>query len=209
MQQILVHECMHGLGFISSWRVTNGLLMPGQLSNNRMSLEASNAFDQFLVYSPSGVWMKAIDRKIRSALNSSTTMSDFAKSEAGILSSALTSNMTFGSYILYYPANKKTLAAFTKSSQTEDAFDFTTLTLGVDYGVTVMYTPPDYSLGSSFSHCDNQAYDGSSEYLMRPYGTAGISLQSYFPRGKHGPLGSIVLGVLRGMGYATSLGPMV
>lgn len=72
----------------------------------------------------------------------------------------------------------------------------------------VLYTPTVYSSGSSISHVDSILYEGSTEYLMRPYGTPGVSLDAYTPRGAYGPIGEHVLGILRGMGWATALGPV-
>ncbi|KAI8807117.1 hypothetical protein BJ742DRAFT_773349 [Cladochytrium replicatum] len=64
-----------------------------------------------------------------------------------------------------------------------------------------LYTPEKFAGGSSLSHVSAAAYDGTTEFLMRPFSTAGIGLSGYEPVGRLGPMGDAVLGILRGMGY--------
>ncbi len=55
---------------------------------------------------------------------------------------------------------------------------------------------------------DADYYDGTTEFLMRPYGTPNVGLDGFNPKARQGPLGTNVLGILRGMGYATAIGPI-
>ncbi|RKO95966.1 hypothetical protein CAUPRSCDRAFT_12331 [Caulochytrium protostelioides] len=93
----------------------------------------------------------------------------------------------------------------TTSMSAAEQVDFET-----SWAAAVMYTPQKLQPGSSFSHFDNQYYEGSSEFMMRPYGTQGVGLDGFMSADtRYGPIGRATLGVLTMMGYATALGPVV
>ena len=76
---------------------------------------------------------------------------------------------------------------------------------GKGMGYVVLHTPAIFTSGSSVSHLDSNVYSGSSDYLMRPFGTTGVGIDGFSPTNRYGPIGSGVLHIMKSMGYATAI----
>ncbi|KAJ3218508.1 hypothetical protein HDU67_005310 [Dinochytrium kinnereticum] len=233
LEQVAIHEVMHGLGIISAWYewFNPETLMPGypmlaqpSVSNNytALTLAKSYIFDKFLYDSRSGVWMKYYSNAIRkdieklskelwppntpqdsiswSAPPANNFTDYFARVDGWKLASYIrnVAVVTPRGLSFWYPTPS---IRGSRSRWTKKA-------VGKQWRYVVLYSPLAYSGGSTISHLDASFYAGTSEYLMRPFGTAGASSDTFSPKGKYGPVGEALLGMLRAMGYVTAIGPI-
>ncbi|KAI9100685.1 hypothetical protein DFS34DRAFT_615417 [Phlyctochytrium arcticum] len=203
-EQIVLHELLHGLGFISSWYTwadDDGILPSyGRVAGNGtfQGLAKPYIYNKWMMDVNKGIWMYEYERNItREVQRLATSMSLTSTSWVN----ALKRSATYATCQDLYDrvaTNLGALAVFYPISAG--------LPANVSLAFAVLYTPKTFSDGSTFSHLSPQAYSGSRNFLMRPFGTAGTSLDQFRPTGE--PIGEIVLGILRSMGYATALQPL-
>ena len=212
-------------------------ILPGWLSygpNGTITgLEPSYLYDRNLAFSGNQTWMTYYSDRIRSI---ATTLSqklkttdenqwyrEFTRTEAAKIGAWLKSKVavTPQSVVSFFPLRRlfdltngdsvQTVSGQSDrvvSQKTTTSSNIENTTVAMDFGYAVVYTPVDYSRGSTFSHIDAAYYEGTTEFLMRPFGTPNVGLDGFIPKGKNGPIGRNVLGILRAMGYATALGPI-
>ncbi|TPX32964.1 hypothetical protein SmJEL517_g03997 [Synchytrium microbalum] len=207
-EQIVLHELYHGLGFISSWYPWTGpgLLLPSYPvtdpnTGNYVGLGAPYIFNKWMVDDVASTWYYTYSDQILAAA-STVNAPDYAswvdgfKNTSGFqIAASLFNNVTTtnGRTLLMYPLSQGGPA----DSDTSPYYS--------DYGFVMLYTPSNFSTGSSISHVDATFYDGSSEFLMRPFATSYTALDDYVPMAETGPIGEITIAVLRALGYKTIL----
>ncbi|KAJ3085118.1 hypothetical protein HK102_000294 [Quaeritorhiza haematococci] len=223
MEQIVVHEMLHGLGFISGWYTwtSDDMLLPSWVdsdSNGTITgLAQPYIFDRLLADTTNGVWMadyaKVIMRDAKDVAtklqtpNFGTFLDMFNDTEGANIARTLrnTTAVTPRKVASWFPLGPWDQLR-SQAVGTQVLFSNAGgLNYGMDYGL--LYTAKEWMPGSTFSHLDADCYDGTTEFLMRPYGTPGFGLDAT-SSGPTGPIGRLVLGILRGMGYATALGPL-
>ncbi|KND00326.1 uncharacterized protein SPPG_04650 [Spizellomyces punctatus DAOM BR117] len=201
-EQIVLHELIHGLGFISSWYtwIDGDSILPSSLdtaaNGTVLGLTKPYLFNKWMADTANGVWMKEYEAQIiAAAYQIAQTLPDdaiwtqaFKASDAYKLPVRLfdTIATTPGAIAIYYPVR----------SYVDN----------VVLRYAVLHTPSEFSDGSTFSHVDSGAYSGTGSYLMRPFGTPSTGLDAMRPVGE--PIDEVVLGILRAMGYATALTPL-
>ncbi|RKO91823.1 hypothetical protein BDK51DRAFT_45285 [Blyttiomyces helicus] len=203
-EQIALHEMLHGLGFISSWYPWTGTaeLLPSAPVYEGESVEGLSRpfiFNRWMADAAGGAWMREHEATIVSSARASAAnnMSEwavrFAATEGAAVAKALYAGVatTPGALRIWYPAGRSLELRF-----------------------AILYTPSNFSVGSSISHLDDTFYGGTGQFLMRPYATGFGILDNIVPRraavGNEGPgpMGETVLGILRALGYSTALGPL-
>ncbi|KAJ3004764.1 hypothetical protein HKX48_001048 [Thoreauomyces humboldtii] len=207
-EAIVLHELMHGMGFICSWYpwLDATSVIPASplvtADGTMVGMTKPWLFNKWMADVSAGVWMKEYQDYIltvsasiaqgisNGTLVDTTFLAEFLSSPGYAIAQKVFSGpaTTPGSVAFYYPRASDTL------NSTADP-------LRLHYAV--LYTPELYSDGSTFSHVDNQIYSGTQQFLMRAYGTAGIGLGAMRPVGQ--PIGEVVQGVLGALGYSTSL----
>ncbi|KAJ3105389.1 hypothetical protein HDU97_008143 [Phlyctochytrium planicorne] len=241
LEQVVMHELMHGLGIISSWYewIGGDTLVPGYpvlseptTSNNfsGISLSKSYIFDKFLFDSRAGIWMKSyaagirqeiwkIGKQIKPKTPSSPNWGDYPWSNVSMLFTA-SDGWKLASYIrqvtavtprglsFWYPAPNIRQGSNPITRYSNYHWPKTT-GKGSRWRYAVLYTPLEYSGGSSISHLDASFYSGTAEYLMRPFGTSGTAVDNFTPQNRYGPVGEHLLGILRALGYVTAIGPFL
>ncbi|KAI8847737.1 hypothetical protein BC829DRAFT_235239 [Chytridium lagenaria] len=224
---------MHGLGIISSWYqwLSTDTLLPGypmltpmSASNGFTPLTLSKGyiFDKFIFDSRGKVWMRDYADAIRMEFeklgkeiwppNTPASALSWSDPRANNLTENFmrTDGWKLATYIrqvvtrtprgltFWYPAPSiRKRKGGSRANNVSGRWRY-----------VVLYTPLDYSGGSSISHVDALLYYGTAQYLMRPFGSAGTSTDSFSPQEKYGPVGEALLGMLRALGYATALGPL-
>ncbi|KAI9008365.1 hypothetical protein BC832DRAFT_421180 [Gaertneriomyces semiglobifer] len=229
-EQAVIHELMHGLGFISSWYTwyDDTVLLPSYLdasdSGEFLGLATPYIFNKWMADAATGTWMSEYEQNITAIL------SDLAEdvkqrgwtwdqNNYAIMQEVRSSAAwEVGKHVMNGPATTLGRVAYWfpwRIFVSED--DEVTIT---DLRYAVLYTPTRFDIGSTLSHMDADFYQSTSEFLMRPYATAGTGLDGYRPVTKslfgmkgewmdEGPIGEAVLAIFRSMGYATALGPLV
>ncbi|KAI8826862.1 uncharacterized protein EV422DRAFT_593381 [Fimicolochytrium jonesii] len=197
-EQICLHELVHGLGFMSSWfpYLSPTALLPAAplvLNGVNVGLSKEYVFNKWMRDVAGGRWMSEWAGEIYGAAGNGTGMEGweetFRASGAYVVAERLYNRTATrpGAMAVYYP--KYTGGGARSRAPVEMAY-------------ALLYTPARYSPGSTMSHVDNAVYSGTREVLMRAFGTSGVGLDGYRPRGE--PIGEVVQGVLAAMGYATS-----
>ncbi|TPX55708.1 hypothetical protein PhCBS80983_g05081 [Powellomyces hirtus] len=210
-EQIVLHELLHGLGFISSWYpwLDNTSILPAAplvlTDGTIVGLTKPWLFNKWMAHVPTRTWMRQYQQQIL------TTSADIAN---GIFNGSLI--FPFNTWTAAFkntPAYTTALYLYTHAAINPGAvatyfpkllpppYHRTTSPLALHYAI--LYTPPEYSAGSTFSHLDSNTYRGTKQFLMRPFGTSGFGLDGMTPRGE--PLGELVQGILGALGYATSM----
>jgi hypothetical protein len=195
IEQVIVHEILHGLGFISSWGPwIAGLkdsFVPSFLdyddSGAVVGLAPEYIFSRWMSDAVHNVWMNVYSSLIRESIDSSISggfldEADFDKSLGGNIARALKAGplITPNGMRIWYPSTGKNKNVL-KSA--------------------VIYTPKSYRRGSSLSHFDSGVYRDTRDYLMRPGAIPRVFIDQMIPYAE--PLGPATLGILRGMGYVT------
>ncbi|KAJ3390077.1 hypothetical protein HDU92_000668 [Lobulomyces angularis] len=227
LEQIFIHELLHGLGFISGWYPwIEGSLLPGWIDYEPETLiitglSTSYIYDRFISDQVTGIWMNEYAKAIRfdadsvsKKLNTSDTqkwMSEFLNTNGGNLSRFLFEKVVQspGSLVnWYFPEGKAmNLEVLNLQNIRDNDLPLDLFFNSPNMKPAVLYTPVKYEPGSSLSHLDTGAYDGSPDFVMRSTGTGGVGLDMYSPVSmKYGPIGEIILGLMRGMGWITSMG---
>ncbi|TPX40558.1 hypothetical protein SeMB42_g00195 [Synchytrium endobioticum] len=197
-EQTVLHELTHGLGFISSWYpwLSNATLLPSppvtDANGVYMGLAKPYIFNKWMVDSVALTWYYDYANRIMSDAAGEVATNDyglwlrsFQGTDGYALAGSLMTNIS--------TSNMRTL------------FMYPLVAMSQDYGYAVLYTPTNFSTGSSMSHLDAAFYDGSSEFLMRPFGTPYTALDDYSPMGALGPMGEVTLACLGALGYTTIL----
>lgn len=212
IQQTMIHEVIHGLGFLSSYRVVNGkYIVPGimlQDKDGKSSLGKSYIYDKFLADVGSGIWLKDIGQNLTDSINA------VPKGEYSIstLLSLTQSGLQYARQLFYICTSPGRLAIFypvrprLKPMKNVDAESLLEKK-PIEMDHAVVFTSSNWMQGSSLSHLDDRTYRGTSDSLMRPYGIPYVSLKNSIPISDKGPLGRKVLGILRAMGYVVDLEP--
>ncbi|KAJ3038822.1 hypothetical protein HDV00_000310 [Rhizophlyctis rosea] len=218
--QIALHEILHGLGFFSSWAQGLGgeALLPFSITiddSGNATLGMKYIFNKFLADATTGTWMKDYEAQIaKDALgvkveNIARSMnaevewkSRFFMTEGGRISQRLRqeTSVTPGAVRFYYPV---------RWNGSKDGTDG-----GFEWRYANIHTPRNFSGVSSLSHLDSNYYDATTQFVMRSGGTPGAGLDAFMPGWAAdgmegvGPIGEVVLQIMRAMGYATALGPL-
>ncbi|KAJ3159301.1 hypothetical protein HDU86_001904 [Geranomyces michiganensis] len=209
-EQIVLHELLHGLGFISSWYpyLTETSILPAapliDSLGTVVGLSKPYLFNKWMAHIANRTWMSTYETQILTygrdvsarmangtlATRPGTWQHAFQQTPAYTIATDLfTSAATkSGAVAFYYPRLRITR-------------DPTAPPLELRYAV--LFTSREYEPGSTFSHSDASTHKGTRNFLMRPYGTAGVGLDGVVPRGE--PIGEVVQGVLGALGYATSM----
>ena len=204
MQIVAVHEFLHGLGFISSWGSYMGssFSFPSFINRdengNPTSIAPEYIFNRLMSDTLNNVWLKTYAQHIRDAFNDTVIrvsnggvdddafLGMFNQTAGGKVSAALIGGnglyQTENAVACWYPKNMGNKTA---------------------YKYVMLYTPSQYSTGSSISHVNPDFYKGSSNFLMGPFAAAGVSLDAVTPLGRTGAIGEDILGIFRAIGYVT------
>ncbi|KAJ3415463.1 hypothetical protein HDV05_004905 [Chytridiales sp. JEL 0842] len=221
-EQVAIHEILHGMGFISSWYSWMGedTLVPGfQITrtetNGTITRTFSNSyiFDKYLADSRGGIWMKEYADAIRQeavrisrvARTSRTWDTLFRQSPAWTLAKYIRSAIAVTSLglVMWYPAATVGTKGLSKVELDASGGDPDG---NKKMRFAVIHSSFPYSTGSTLNHLDGTYYSGTGDFLMRPFATSGTGLDAYVPWDQGGPIGPSILGILRGIGYVTSLG---
>ena len=193
-EQTVLHELCHGLGFISSWYpwINSDSLLPSYPITDSngvyLGLGQPYIFNKWLLDDINQIWYYQYADQIMSDAASLTTndytawLNNFEATNGYGIAVSLMNNITI--------TNMRTLYMYPllQSSLYQDSISTNSSNTMPDYGFAVLYTPTNFSLGSSISHMDADFYDGSSEFLMRPFGTPYTALDDYSPMGALGPV---------------------
>ncbi len=189
--QVLVHELLHGMGFISSWFawISQDSLLPAPVKtdlNGMVSgLSLPYIFNKYMWDNIHDVPMHRHAMTLQSALET-------------------------------IPANEyqKWTSAYTSSSASLIAKDLMRvvtsdrgLVFKTKHNVDVLLnTPSTYSKGSSISHLDLASAEGTEDWLMRPKALMGVAMHELpHLQDGFGILGPRNLAILSTLGYTTSL----
>lgn len=194
---VVLHEMAHGLGFTSSWddylNDTPLALTPGINGGSSGAQFAfggfvENIFDRFVIETATNTPLSART----AALNNAFPTSNFASSQA------------FFAALQASPVFKANSPQVFKLSTTAGSLAFVTNNKA---RMTLETSLNPYQPGSSVSHADLKTFSDTSDFLMRFRVDPGTSLADAVNRGKGGPLGPLLLGVLESLGYATKANP--
>lgn len=213
-EQIAIHELIHGLGLLTSWSTelfgSETGLLPGGLSvSPSMTVTGSTKpyiFDKYLFDKRQGVWLddqksRIFERMSRLYPFPLSQMDSALNRDAELSRMATELYRTFTtprSLVFYYPRWWKR-GLFSSSNASGYKLNAS------EWDSAVIYTPQRYSSGSTGSHVDHSTYLATGEYLMRPFGTPGVSLRRYSPASLVGPVGFNVVNILQTIGYHTVL----
>ncbi|KAJ3284465.1 hypothetical protein HDU79_008106 [Rhizoclosmatium sp. JEL0117] len=209
-EQTVLHEIMHGLGFVSSWwqSLQPGTFFPGgpvtyQTNGIQgVTFGKSNIFDRTMAHSGTGVMMRDYAAAMRE--------------EAKLVSQDIvraSPNLTASDLLTQWTNQFKTSNAFLLSQNLYSSAAVIPMQLILWFQdrrgnprYAILYTPRAFAGGSSVSHLDASVYGSSSEFLMRPFCTTGTGIDGFTPaHPKIGVLGEAVPGILRQMGYITAI----
>ncbi|KAI8902043.1 hypothetical protein BC833DRAFT_574833 [Globomyces pollinis-pini] len=197
-EQVVLHEFIHGLGFVSSWGVWSdieNLFLPAFLDQTDdgtiVGIQPSYIINKALSDSVNRVWITAyadiIAKSFEQALRDGGQekwMELFEESVGGKVGKSLAAPdglfRTPNALYIWFPGTDQT-------SKLQFA---------------VLNTPSTFSPGSSITHLDSDVYRGISSYLMRPSATQGLPLRNYIPY-QTNTIGRDILGILRSIGYIT------
>ncbi|KXS16564.1 hypothetical protein M427DRAFT_68898 [Gonapodya prolifera JEL478] len=206
LEQIVFHEIIHGLGFISSWYTWLGdgddVLLPGYVVRNAsglcVGLSKPYIFNKFMADNVNNIWFKDHAEVLRAGTESVTPTDNYtlwlerfrrtpAFSRARTLLRVSQSHMGV-TFWFRSPAKPN-------SSATSILWDY-----------AFLYSPDGFAPGSSLSHVDNKMYDATEDWIMRPSGSPGVKLADYRPQARrYGPVGWRILAMLRALGWRTVL----
>jgi hypothetical protein len=188
--QVALHEYMHGLGFISSWSEHNGMFFPSYLTFDDLGrvtgMMPAWIYTKFFSDRQNGVWfdsyrriiIQSISETLRKLGEGSNFEQEYKTSVGHQIGLAVFKMFTVPQSVLIWFPSK------------DDKMTF-----------GVINTPRSFSYGSSVSHLDGNMYSGIGSFLMRPSATGGVEWNKMIPNTRDS-LGSAVLGIFRGMGYA-------
>jgi hypothetical protein len=195
LEQIAVHEFLHGLGFISSWcrwAFIPDALFPSypafDYAGNVVGMLPSWIFTRTISDSTNSIWLRSYSENILASLEYSwhsggyDWINWFIKTSGyEIAKSMLGTNGLFEtplSLLIWYPK-----------------YGYG----GYEYAY--LNVPKKFSSGSSIGHLDMGIYNGISDgYIMRPTATPHSLFGEFKPSRKQG-LGDVVLGIFQAMGY--------
>ncbi|KAI8913489.1 hypothetical protein EDD86DRAFT_187832 [Gorgonomyces haynaldii] len=190
LEQVALHEFIHGLGFLSSWSnwIDDYTFVPSWIDRNQTGFEIGLAppfiYTRLMADQVNHVWLSVwadlISASIKQSIQERGTQwrSVYNQSVGAKIGNALMNGLfqTPQGLYLWYPSSS-----------------------GLQ--PVALYAPVIYEPGSSISHFDTDTYLGGTEYLMRPTARSGAGLDAFIPGAKNGPLGTALLGILRSMGY--------
>ncbi|KAI9207021.1 uncharacterized protein BJ171DRAFT_421320 [Polychytrium aggregatum] len=203
LEQIVLHELIHGLGFLSSWYPWLGnasVLLPSQpiMSSNHaayIGLTKPYIFNKWMA-TVDGQWLRRYELAILRASDaaaqtsagpdrtSETWMDAFMASPGRVLAEKMMSN---------YGTRPGRLVVWFNDTETRRG------------RYARLFASSQFLDGSTLSHIDASSYQGTAEFLMRPYATGNVLLDDYIPRGRRGPIGRIALSILATMGYPIAM----
>ncbi|KAJ3394604.1 hypothetical protein HDU84_007778 [Entophlyctis sp. JEL0112] len=208
-RQVAIHELIHGMGFMSSW---NRPLHPESLLPSNpiidditeknstikvVTFAKSYIFDKMMMHSGTGVFMRDYAQAIR---NESVKLSQKIFDEKP--------NINESELLAEWAPEFMSSKAYQLSKNLMEKVATTPMQLVTWYldssqksRYVILHTPNEYSAGHSLGHVDSTVYGGTTEFLMRPYATAGVGLAAQTPRSKSTVLGAAVVGILCQMGY--------
>ncbi|KAJ3401165.1 hypothetical protein HDU80_006266 [Chytriomyces hyalinus] len=214
-EQTAIHEIMHGLGFVSAWGPhLDDVLLPSSpvlLSNETgsgkiVSLGKSYIFDRTLEHTGTRTLMSEYAAAMRAEAENISKLVNEQSSE--ILDDVHLLSAWRESF-LKSPAGKlgQTLQNGVASTPMQLLFWYKrgySIHLEEQFSYAILYTPRVYDGGSSLSHIDASVYGSTKDYLMRPFCTTGSGIDALTPHQRGiGVLGTVVVGMLRQMGYTT------
>ena len=192
LEQVAMHEFLHGLGFISSWgpwlSTTLGpkAMLPSFVNTDSfgttIGLLPPWIYTKTMSDGLHNVWLKSYSKLINSTFSDAIIkggLQHFVNTTAHKVSQSIYQLFeTRNGVLIWYPA-----------------LDNKNLQPGI------LYTPSPFQGGSSISHLDNEYYKATNT-LMGPFATSGIKLSDMRPSFPNS-MDPVVLGILKAMGYCT------
>ena len=188
LEQVSMHEFLHGMGFISSWgnwlnSVGTNSMLPSYVNRdffgNVLGLLPPWIFCKTMSDGINNVWLSSYGKLISKQLDisiSSGNLNTFVNTTAYKTAQSLQSLFSTRNGILFwYPARSTNRLTY-----------------------SILNTPNTFQPGSSLSHLDHDFYNGAT--IMGPFAQRGIKLNDMIP-GHRNYLDPQTLGILRTMGY--------
>ncbi|RHZ48287.1 hypothetical protein Glove_553g59 [Diversispora epigaea] len=203
---VLLHELIHGLGFVSSW------------SNNLETLDNRNTtgITPYLDYSDNnkffGFSEYIFDRYVKFIRNNvvcTSTDYTFQLNEAVENGTSFNGYSEFVTKMKSSPQWKYAESAF-KCATTNDSMYFTPAKdTSWNDKIYLETSLKPYQLGSSISHISDERYEPTEDFLMTYSFAPGESLEYLIQKGGNykSPIGPRILSILESIGYETDACP--
>ncbi|RIA82645.1 hypothetical protein C1645_835036 [Glomus cerebriforme] len=198
---IVLHEFIHGLGFVSSWNDFFNFINPQELTpvpsvaiiNSGISFNGfiENIFDKYLIFLSSG----------DSITNITTKINTIVKEKGNFYQSPENFIITFKSSTQYQQSQMMLEIATTPFSL---GFLPNNAANNLSNAIILETTLNPFKTGSSLGHVDLKTYANTSDFLMTYIQNSGMTLGDYISiSGNYtgGPIGPKLRQVLGTMGY--------
>ena len=183
------------MGFLSSWAVYFPTIFPKTFfpsvfdidaDKNVLGLSSQWIYDKLISDSVNGVWLSSYANSMKDSVKLALKnggqrnwIEEFKNSSGYQVGQALYGDKglfsTKNGLIIWYPWKESMKHA-------------------------IISSPYPFAPGSSLSHLDSFVYSSVASFLMRPSATSFVKFESVNP-GSGNPFGSVLLGIMRGMGY--------
>ncbi|OUM61723.1 hypothetical protein PIROE2DRAFT_12223 [Piromyces sp. E2] len=174
---VAVHELIHGLGFISSWKTPLSMdfhyLTPrakmGVARNEDVILGwyQMQIFDKYIQFNKSGLYLKDMGKKIMQYENSGEMirqdawLEGFHKSEAGQVAQEVYDLATAGKNVFSITSEENNLVTFLQTFENK------------------------FLVGTCMGHLDNDEYTNKPDFLLRSYVPKGEDIDDLIQKGSY------------------------
>ncbi|CAB5357228.1 unnamed protein product [Rhizophagus irregularis] len=197
---IILHEFIHGLGFVSSWNDFFNFANPQGLTpvpsadnlNSGMSFNGfiENIFDKYLIFLPSGEYVSNVAAKINTIVNEK---GKFYQTPENFITTFKSSSQYQQSEMMLKAATTSFSLGFLPNN-----------TNNLSEAIILETTLNPFRTGSSLGHFDLKTYMNTSDFLMTYIQDPGMTLGDYMSiSGNYtgGPIGPKLRQILGTMGY--------
>ncbi|EEB09477.2 hypothetical protein SJAG_04685 [Schizosaccharomyces japonicus yFS275] len=216
---VVLHELMHGLGFLSSWSEYMG---SSSSAITPTLVVQSTTSGGSTTYRVGGVLEYEFDRNVhfeselsQGSSNLTRSMEEYVQSDSAptesnandVYTALASSELTqLGNTMLQYATTPYSLGMHSAGATASQ------LAANSSHVFLLETSFSTFACGSSLSHMAADVYDGTPDFLMRYVVTAGISMQDMLERAykttsehgardRYGPFGPALRETMRGMGY--------